>query len=110
MPFALSKINRVSYGILSSEQLRRSRAASPASVSKARCGAAPPPPPRTPAWWPLLTSLACASKARTLLAVPFLGKDAPSRASEFSHADVAICLTTLACRYDGLVESGLHPV
>ena len=29
-------------------------------------------------------------KSRKLLAVPFVGKDVPSRASEFSHPDVVI--------------------
>lgn len=29
-------------------------------------------------------------KSRKLLAVPFVGKDVPSRASEFSHPDVVV--------------------
>ena len=37
--------------------------------------------------------------SRRLLAVPFVGKDSPSRASEFSHPDVVISLTILAFRY-----------
>ena len=40
--------------------------------------------------------------SRRLLAVPFVGKDSPSRASEFSHPDVVISLTILAFRYQGL--------
>ncbi|CAE7888387.1 CML12 [Symbiodinium microadriaticum] len=36
------------------------------------------------------------------LAVPFIGKDCPSTASEFAHPDVAIGLTLLAYRYEGL--------
>ncbi|CAN0528892.1 unnamed protein product, partial [Ectocarpus sp. 12 AP-2014] len=41
-------------------------------------------------------------KSRKLLAVPFVGKDVPSRASEFSHPDVVVGLTILAYRYEGL--------
>ena len=37
---------------------------------------------------------------RRLLAVPFVGKDVPSRASEFSHPDILIGLTILAFRYN----------
>jgi hypothetical protein len=46
--------------------------------------------------------------SRKLLAVPFVGKDVPSRASEFSHPDVLIGLTILAYRYEGLRERDLH--
>lgn len=41
-------------------------------------------------------------RSRQLLAVPFLGKDTPSPASEFSHPDVLIGLSILAYRYQGL--------
>ena len=41
-------------------------------------------------------------RSRRLLAVPFVGKDRPSRASEFSHPDVLIGLSILAYRYEGL--------
>ena len=44
-------------------------------------------------------------RKRRLLAVPFVGKDTPSRASEFSHPDVVISLTILAYRYEGLREA-----
>ena len=37
-----------------------------------------------------------------LLAVPFVGKDVPSIASEFSHPDIQIGLAVLAYRYEGL--------
>ena len=40
--------------------------------------------------------------SRKLMAVPFIGKDVPSRSSEFAHADVLIGLTILAYRYEGL--------
>jgi hypothetical protein len=68
-----SKIDRVSFGLLSTEDL---------AVAKERDPFMP--------------------KSRKLLAVPFLGKDVPSRSSEFSHPDVVIGLTTLAYRYEGL--------
>ena len=67
-----SKIDRVSFGLLSTEDL---------AVAKERDPFMP--------------------KSRKLLAVPFLGKDVPSRSSEFSHPDVVIGLTTLAYRYEG---------
>jgi hypothetical protein len=40
--------------------------------------------------------------SRELLAVPFLGKDAPSTCSEFAHPDVLIALTTLAYQIEGM--------
>lgn len=47
-------------------------------------------------------------KSRKLLAVPFVGKDVPSRASEFSHPDVVIGerdATFFFVRSDGLYRS-----
>ena len=41
-------------------------------------------------------------ESRRLLAVPFVGKDVPSMASEFAHPDIVIGLATLAYRYEGL--------
>ena len=72
LPHVLAKINRVSFGLLSAEDLEKAK-----------------DDPRMP-------------KSRKLLAVPFVGKDVPSRASEFSHPDVVIGLTILAYRYEGL--------
>ena len=43
--------------------------------------------------------------SRELLALPFVGKDLPSAASEFAHPDVVIGLTILAFRYEGLRRS-----
>ena len=34
------------------------------------------------------------------MAVPYVGKDVPSRSSEFAHPDVLIGLTVLAYRYE----------
>ena len=41
-------------------------------------------------------------RSRVKLAVPFLGKDVPSRSSEFAHPDVIIGVTVLAYRYSGI--------
>ena len=41
-------------------------------------------------------------RTRAKLGVPFVGKDVPSRSSEFAHPDVIIGLTALAYRYEGL--------
>ena len=41
-------------------------------------------------------------RSRLKLAIPFLGKDVPSTASEFAHPDIIIGLTVLAYRYEGL--------
>ena len=70
LPFCLSKIDRVAFGLLSTDQLRRARAFGGANLPR----------------------------KRRLLAVPYVGKDTPSRASEFSHPDVVIALTILAYR------------
>jgi hypothetical protein len=70
LPFVLGKINRVSFGLLSAEQ--RTRA---------------------------MTANREMPMSRQLLALPFVGKDLPSDASEFAHPDVVIGLTILAYRY-----------
>jgi hypothetical protein len=72
-PFLLSKINRVGYGLLSVDDIQR------AYDSGLRM-----------------------PKSRKLLAVPFMGKDVPTRASEFSHPDVVMGLSILAFRHEGL--------
>jgi hypothetical protein len=46
--------------------------------------------------------------ARMLLAVPFVGKDTPSRASDFAHSEVQIGLSVLAYRYEGLRERDMR--
>ena len=55
MPFLMGKIDRVSFGLLTPEQLVKA------------------------------THL---TKSRELCAIPFVGKDVPSPAAEFSHPDV----------------------
>jgi hypothetical protein len=70
VPHCLSKINRVSFGLLREGDM----ANMPASMAS----------------------------ARKQVAVPFVGKDVPSQASEFAHPEVLIGLTILAYRYEGL--------
>lgn len=69
LPHVLSKVNRVSYGLLDDAMLQRAHKA---------------------------------TLSRKLLAVPFVGKDVPSPASEFSHPEVVIGLSIAAYRYEGL--------
>ena len=45
------------------------------------------------------------SLSRRLDTIPFVGKDVPSRASQFSNPDVVIGLSVLAYRYEGLRRS-----
>ena len=73
LPHCLSKINRVGFGLLSPSDLAQALALDPHMP-----------------------------KSRRLTAVPFVGKDVPSRSSEFSHPDITIGLTILAFRYEGL--------
>ncbi len=73
LPHVLAKVNRVSFGLLTS----------------ADCAAALEAAPNVP-------------RSRLKLCVPFVGKDVPSRSSEFAHPDVIIGLTVLAYRYSGL--------
>ena len=74
LPHVLSKVNRVSFGLLQASDLSL----------------------YTP------ETLAKMPTSRRLMAVPFLAKDVPSRSSEFAHPDVVIGLSVLAYRYEGL--------
>ena len=85
LPHCLSKINRVSYGLLTQEELSTIQAKEEGKDQK------------TPF-------------SRLVMAVPFIGKDVPSHSSEFAHPDVLIGLTVLAYRYEGLRESDLRRV
>jgi len=76
IPHCISKINRVKYGLLSASDLARASAQ----------GVVVP-------------------RSRKFCAVPFVGKDVPSPASEFSFPDIVIGLSILAYRYQGLRES-----
>ena len=81
LPHTLSKIDRVSFGLLNADDLKRAKAVD--------------------AFMP---------SSRAVLAVPFVGKDVPSRSSEFAHPDIIIGLTILAYRYEGLRESDFHDI
>jgi Ca2+-binding EF-hand superfamily protein len=74
-PHVLAKINRVSYGLLTKDDLKL--------VDENM------------------------AQSRRLMAVPFVGKDVPSHASEFAHPDVLVGLTILAYRYEGVRLSDL---
>ena len=135
LPHALSRIDRVHYGLLQPEELERAYARNPAMPRNrallAVSAAAPPtrprlrpstpprrrpaaPPPRCPAapqphspTAPLPLDARCGRRhdphpLASPYQVPFAGKDVPSKASEYAHPDVAIGLTTLAFRYEGL--------
>lgn len=80
LPHVLSKINRVSYGLLRGEHQVAAASGSNGASN---------------------------SQSRLLLAVPFIGKDVPSRSSEFAHPDVLIGLTILSYRYEGIRVSDL---
>ena len=73
IPHVMSKINRVGFGLLSKHDLKIAEESNPDM-----------------------------SMARRLAAVPFVGKDVPSRASQFSHPDIVIGLTIMAYRYEGI--------
>lgn len=46
--------------------------------------------------------------SRTMLAVPYHGKDSPATRSEFSHPDATLVLTCLSYYYDGLTDEELN--
>ena len=77
----LGKIDRVTFGLLSPTDIRLTKEAG-----------------------------AYLSPNRVLLAVPFVGKDVPSRSSEFSHPDVKIGLTIAAYRLEGLRTKDFYAV
>ena len=72
LPHVLAKIDRVHYGLLK-----------PGEIEK-------------------FSEMGSLPRSRRFLAVPFVGKDAPSQASEFAHPDVAIGFSYLAYSYEGL--------
>ena len=82
LPHCLSKINRVSYGLLTQDELTQIQAKEEGKDAK------------TPF-------------SRLVMAVPFIGKDVPSHSSEFAHPDVLIGLTILAYRFVCKITDGL---
>jgi hypothetical protein len=81
LPFMLGKIDRVSFGLLAKQDLK-------AALDRGQH----------------------VSLTRRLSAIPYVGKDIPSRASQFSHPDVVIGLTILAFRYEGIRFSDFENV
>jgi hypothetical protein len=81
LPHCCSLFNRVHYGLLQQHDIKRLE----------RQGVDPKHIP--------------GSRLRN--AVPFVGKDSPSRASEFAQPDICAGLTILAFRYEGLRRSDM---
>lgn len=79
LPFVLQKVNRVHFGLLKPEDIQQ-----------------------------LEDDGVKIPMSRKLVAVPFVAKDVPSRASEFAHPDVLIGLTILAYRYEGLRKKDFY--
>lgn len=79
LPHCLAKVNRVSFGLLSGTDIERAFSHDE----------------RMP-------------RSRLKLAVPFVGKDVPSSASEFAHPDIVIGCTILAYRYSGLRRNDFY--
>ena len=93
LPHVLSKVHRVSFGLLLPADEER-------WVSEALNS--------TSGDVELAKRSVVISKSRRLLSVPFEGKDAPSRSAEFAHPDIAIGLTAHSYRLHGLRERDLR--
>jgi hypothetical protein len=96
LPHILSKRNRIDFGLLSDDDAKRLKLIE-WDEKKARNGGAE----RDPTVEELLV---IERASRAFLAVPFAGKDAPSRAAEFAIPEVIIGLTIAAFRTEGLRE------
>ena len=72
LPHVLKKVSRVHFGLLREHEMAS------------------------------LRERGCLPRSRRFLAVPFVGKDTPSAASEYAHPDVAIGLSILAYRLEVL--------
>jgi hypothetical protein len=86
LPHVLSKIHRVSFGLIGDDDIQRWKD----QEVEAAGGD------------PSAANNVVISKSRRLLAVPFVGKDVPSRSSEFANPEVQIGLTILAYKLHGL--------
>ena len=86
LPHCISKIHRVDYGLIKNEDKKRwedEEVENAGGNEDARKNIV-------------------ISAARRQLAVPFTGKDVPSKSNEFAHPEIVIGLSVLAYRYDGL--------
>ena len=82
LPHCISKVGRVGFGLLQAADLDRFKMMEASTKKDAG------------------DSEFQISESRSLLAVPFVGKDVPSKASEFAHPEVLIGLTILSYRYE----------
>jgi hypothetical protein len=94
LPHALSKVHRVSFGLLRDDDRQRWKQQIIAAAGGDTTAA----------------DDFYIAKSRWSLAVPFIGKDVPSRAAEFAHPDVLLGLSILAFRYNGLRSSDVKLV
>ena len=78
LPHCLKKINRVTFGLMTDEQVNDALLENPLM-----------------------------SETRGKLGIPFIGKDMPSPAAEFQHPDVLVGLSFLSYRYQGLRKSDM---
>ena len=86
VPHCISKINRVSYGLLQPHDVPGAELDKKKGVPEG------------------------VLDTRWLLSVPFVGKDRPSKASEFAHPEVQIGLSILAYRYEGMRYSDTYRI
>ena len=105
LPHALSRVDRVHYGLLQPAQLARAYARNPTMPRNRALLAVPfahpnPNPHPNPSPNPNPNPNPNAKPKPKPNQVPFAGKDVPTVASEYAHPDVAIGLTTLAFRYE----------
>ena len=96
LPHVISKRNRVDYGLLSDDDTIRLGLL---SEEEEKQRSTEPKPPKT-----RKELLEIKRASRELLAVPFVGKDTPSRFSEFAQPEVIIGFTIAAYRIEGLRE------
>lgn len=99
LPHVLQKINRITYGLITSNNTNANMFSTNTYPTSNNGNAN--------SQGAAVDRLPLATASRLALAVPFIGKDVPSRSSEFSHPDITIGLTLLAYRYDGLRGSDL---
>lgn len=91
LPHTLGKIHRVDYGLL--QQAHLDGWSKEEQKNKHDSRQAEPQPQ---------------SVSRLLMAVPFVGKDVPSRHSEFAHPEVLIGMSIVSYRHHGLRRSDLR--
>eukprot|EP00457_Paulinella_chromatophora_P000008 gb/GEZN01000008.1/.p1 GENE.gb/GEZN01000008.1/~~gb/GEZN01000008.1/.p1 ORF type:complete len:5332 (+),score=895.35 gb/GEZN01000008.1/:82-16077(+) len=95
-PHCISKVVRVAYGLLQDSHAYQwyLESLGPSEVPKFQLIGLDPGQ-RDDLWKDI-------PERRRLVAVPYVGKDVPSRTSEFAHPEVMTGLTILAYRYEGL--------